>query len=521
MEFKKFIQIQLSDQRLYEIYLPILFIVIGLFGAFNHALWRDEMQGWLVAWHSDNLIDLWKNNAPSGHPVLWSLLIYLSKNITGTPISMQLMHWFLGSCAILVFWRFSPFNVTTKALFTFGYFPFWEYFFVCRHYVIAELIIFIFCTIFHYRKKTYIPFAICIGLLANTQALSWSLAFAIGITLIFDWFSNPNQRKDYMGNKNWFFDLIASFSISISLISFGAFSLLQVRDSVKILSSLVDIRHILRVIGQIFGGYVLIIPDSSRFLDLILCASITLILLISTISFLKIFRPALIFFISGILFLFLFNYFLFLGDGSRHYGYYFLIIISSYWLSSSETNQQITSSFQKNFLSNNNLFNLFFFPRILTFCLSIHLVVGLHMVFNDFIQPYSSGKETAQYIQSRGWQDFPIFATRDVEVATVSGYLDREFYLPELNGYGSYAQWANRVIIDRSKSLDEVQVYLDKFPKVNKLLVLLSNRSSIKNLEPGETLLLDKFKVIADSKFENSFHDSEKFYLYWIDRIID
>ena len=96
---------------------------------------------------------------------------------------MQLMHWFLGSSAILIFWRFSPFNITTKALFTFGYFPFWEYFFVCRHYVIAELIIFIFCSIYHLKEKTYIPFALCIGLLANTQALSWSLAFAIGMTL--------------------------------------------------------------------------------------------------------------------------------------------------------------------------------------------------------------------------------------------------------------------------------------------------------------------------------------------------
>ena len=91
------------------------------------------------------------------------------------------------------------------------------------------------------------------------------------------------------------------------------------------------------------------------------------------------------------------------------------------------------------------------------------MFVGLHMVFNDFLLPYSSGKETAQYIQTNGWQDFPIFATRDVEVATVSGYLDREFYLPELNGFGSYAQWANRLILDRNKTLDEVQVYLDKF----------------------------------------------------------
>ena len=218
------------------------------------------MQGWLVAWQSDNLIDLWKNNAPSGHPVLWSLLIYFSKNITGTPISMQLMHWFLGSSAIVIFWRFSPFNLITKALFTFGYFPFWEYFFVCRHYVIAELIIFIFCSIYHLKDKSYIPFSLCIGLLANTQALSWSLSFAIGMTLVLDWFLNPNQRKNYKRNKRWILDLSSSIAISSTLLCFGAFSLLQVRDSVKLLSSFIDIRHFLRVIGQVFGGYMLIIP---------------------------------------------------------------------------------------------------------------------------------------------------------------------------------------------------------------------------------------------------------------------
>ena len=518
MEFRRINQIQLPDQRFYEIFLPVLFIIIGLFGAFNHALWRDEMQGWLVAWQSDNLIDLWKNNAPSGHPVLWSLLIYFSKNITGTPISMQMMHWFLGSSAILIFWRFSPFNLTTKALFTFGYFPFWEYFFVCRHYVIAELIIFIFCSIYHLKLKTYIPFALCIGLLANTQALSWSLAFAIGMTLVLDWFLNPHQRINYKRNKYWIYDLISSIVISFTLLCFGAFSLLQVRDSVKLISSFLDIRHFLRVIGQIFGGYMLIIPNSSRFFDLVLCASITLILLVSTITFIKFYRPALIYFFSGIIFLFLFNYFLFLGDGSRHYGYYFLLIISSLWLALSNKDQQLKSSNQQSLFTKGNLF---YFPKLLTICLTIHMVVGIHMVINDFLLPYSSGKETAQYIQAKGWEDSPIFATRDVEVATVSGYLDRDFYLPELKGFGSYAQWANRVILDRNKTLDEVQVYLDKYPKVNKFLLLLSNRSAIENLEPGDYLAFEKFSVIADSKFENSFHDSEWFYLYWVERIID
>ncbi len=518
MELKRIAKIQLPDQHFYEIFIPILFIIIGLFAAFNHSLWRDEMQGWLVAWQSDNLIDLWKNNAPSGHPVLWSLLIYFSKNITGTPLSMQLLHWSLGSSAILIFWRYSPFNLTHKILFTFGYYPFWEYFLISRHYVIAELIIFIFCSIYHLRKRTYIPFAFCIGLLANTQAFSWSLAFAITMTLIFDWISNPIQRINYMRNKNWIYDISLSFCISFSLLLFGAFSLLQVKESLKPLSFIVDFRHFLSVIGQVFGGYVLVIPSSSRLLDLGICALITIILLASTIIFISPYRQSLVFFSSGFIFLFLFNYFLYLGIGSRHYGYYFLLIISSVWLFLSNKDQQLAYSNHESFFTKGNLF---YFPRILTFCLTIHMVVGIHMVFNDFLLPYSTGKETAQYIQTKGWQDSPIFATRDVEVVSVSGYLNREFYFPELKGFGSYAQWANRVNIDRSKTLDEVQVYLDKFPKVNKLLLILSNGSSIKNLKPGESFYFDKFSVRADSKFENSYIDSERFYLYWVERIID
>ena len=87
-----------------------------------------------------------------------------------------------------------------------------------------------------------------------------------------------------MRNKNWIYDLTSSIVIAFSLLCFGAFSLLQVRDSVKLLTSLFDIRHFLRVIGQIFGGYVLIIPDSSKFFDLSLCAVLTIILILSVFT---------------------------------------------------------------------------------------------------------------------------------------------------------------------------------------------------------------------------------------------
>ena len=87
----------------YEFVSVTLFITIGLVAAFNHSLWRDEMQGWLVAWRSDTWVSLWQNNYPSGHPILWSALIYLVKDLTSSPLSMQLLHWALGGASLYCF----------------------------------------------------------------------------------------------------------------------------------------------------------------------------------------------------------------------------------------------------------------------------------------------------------------------------------------------------------------------------------------------------------------------------------
>ena len=53
------------------------------------------------------------------------------------------------------------------------------------------------------------------------------------------------------------------------------------------------------------------------------------------------------------------------------------------------------------------------------------------------------------------------------------------------------------------------------------LFEIRSFETTIARGQPGESLYVDKIRVIADSKFENSFHDSEKFYIYWVERIVD
>jgi len=496
-----------------------VFILVGMLAAFNHSLWRDEMQGWLVAWRSESLIDLWSNNAPSGHPVLWSALIYMVKDITKSPLSMQLLHWVLGCLSIICFWRWNPLPDWQKSLFTFGYFPFWEYYFVCRHYVLAQLLLFCFCSFYPLRRKSYIPSAFCIALLTNTHAFAWSLAFASFITLLFEWVLSPKQRISFRSNEYWKFDIILSLIIIFSFSSFSAVSLLQVKDAVDVVPTSFDFRHLLRVIGRMFGGYVLIIPSHHRLLDLTICALITFAFTSITLSFLRISRAATVFFISGTAFLFFFNFFVYLGIGSRHYGYYFLIFIAAIWIalmpseySDEFQSRKIAVSSSSNYLSN-------LFPTLLTFCLAVHFSAGVHRAIYDFYVPYSAGKATAEYIQEKGWANEAIFGTRDVEVSTVSGYLNRDIYYPELMDKGSYAQWKNRNSLKREDTFFHLNSYFHQNPQTERLLLVLSKASAFREMNTGDVIIRDGIRIAADKRFERSWIKPERFYLYWAQKI--
>ena len=503
-----------DKEKIIAILIPILCISIGLIAIINHVLWRDEMQGWLVAIKSNSFIDLWSKNAPSGHPVLWSLLIYLVKDITKTPISMQILHWFLGSFAIIIFWLKSPFPTWQKTLFIFGFFPFWEYYIISRHYVISELLLFLFCSTYDLRKKSYIPASLYIGLLTNTQALAWGIAFACGMTLLFDWFYNSDQRKEFVKQRLWRIDLLVSLLITSSFSIFGAFSLLQVADKAGVIASFpFDSLQFLKAIGQVLGGYTLIIPNSRKWLDLVLCACVTIFLISSTLCFIRKSKSGLVFFISGTAFLFLFNYYLYIGSGARHYGYFFLILIGSLWIYLQEKNNLT-------YTKSNNTRPIYqklsrIFPGIFIFCLSIHFSIGLHYMFNAFNQPFSAGKATAEYIEEKGWADQYLFGSRDTAVSIVSGYLNKEIYYPEIQDFGTYAQWNNRKPIKREEVLDEIEIFFKKNKNVKRLLIVLNEDSSLPNLALGEKIDFKNIQIVADKRFEDSRHISERFSLYW------
>ena len=146
--FRKLMSISDLNSKISLKLVFILYIVITLVGVSSHVLWRDEMQGWLVAVGSSNVFELWNNNAPSGHPIVYPLLTFISSLIYENPLSMQLMQWSFAAICVLIFLRRAPFSKFQKLLFTFGYFPFWEYCLISRHYVVIQLLSFIGCLLY-------------------------------------------------------------------------------------------------------------------------------------------------------------------------------------------------------------------------------------------------------------------------------------------------------------------------------------------------------------------------------------
>jgi hypothetical protein len=50
-------------------------------------MWRDELNGWLIARDSPSLTNFWNNIRYEGHPILWYVWLYLLNQITQNAIA--------------------------------------------------------------------------------------------------------------------------------------------------------------------------------------------------------------------------------------------------------------------------------------------------------------------------------------------------------------------------------------------------------------------------------------------------
>lgn len=506
------------------ILLVSIFFVLGLVGIINHEMWRDELQAWLIAKDSNSLANLYQNLRYEGHPALWHLCLYIITRFTNNPAAMQFFHLMIATAVIYVFVKFSPFSIAQKILFTFSYFPFYEYNLISRNYSLGILLAFIFCHVFVQPNKSYLMLSVIIGLIANTNVYSLIIAMCLTAALIIDYFTNSKPSI----NKLLFGICVAiclvGILVSVQQIIPPPDSIFQGNNKSSnnegFLTQIINLR--LRESIYMFWKAYIPIPDftqnynfwNTNIIDThgimrIIAALSVLLLLLALTCCLMNKAIALFIYVSGNIAIFLFSYLKFLGS-VRHHGHLFILLLVSIWIFHShdlylcfnQTKLAIFNKIQK--ISTQKLLN-----RCLTIILCTQVFSGIYAYSIDFAYPFSTSKQVAQYIEKQRLDEHLIFGSEDFIISPIAAWLDRKIYFSETSKFGSFINWNKR----------EKKTPQTKINQINKL---------IKNNNKGLFLILSypfetefnlnnqNLKISKQAVFDKGIVGDEKYYLYLV-----
>ena len=492
-----------------------IFSSLGLIGILRHSMWRDEMNTWLIVRDSHSFLELVGNVHYQGHPILWAVSLALFRNIADTPFVMQLFHLILAISSVSIFWFFSPFNRIQRVLFIFGYLPFYKYLLFSRNYALGMLFLFAFCTFFNQRRKQYIVLSILLGLMANSNAYALFISSALLLTLLIEFCLDAKHRKQYLAQSKKY-DLPASLLILLLCYLLALYIIIPPGDSynhgglVSGWFTHFNQRRLFVTVGRLFAGYTLITPTSKRWLDLYFCGFIALFIFGLTVLKLSPKKLPLFFYVTATFEILAFTYFRFLGIGPRHFGHFYLILLSSLWIANYFEEE---NSFLDRIPLHQNL--LFLTQKwhhiILMILLYIQFFGGIACFVGDVIKPFSASRETAHYIQEKQLDKEFIVASRDANMAALSGYLNRKFYYPERQDMGSFTLFKEgRNDVKQDEILRQISALFHVQADRDRTLLILSKK------ELSESR--DDLQITPIKTFENAWTDTETYYLYWAQR---
>jgi hypothetical protein len=172
-----------------------VFFVIAGFGLLHHEMWRDEHQAWLVARDAHSIPQLFDNLKYEGNPALWHFCLFLLTAFTSNPVWMQVLHLLVACGFIFVFNRYCGLPLVYKALFSFGYFPVYEYAVISRGYGLGILLTFAACALYRQRSSSYVLIGLVLGLLANVTIYGAIISLGLAGVLVLDYFLARKQEN--------------------------------------------------------------------------------------------------------------------------------------------------------------------------------------------------------------------------------------------------------------------------------------------------------------------------------------
>jgi len=499
------------------------FFLLAAYLLSNHEMWRDEIQAWLLARDSTSVPNLFANLKYEGHPALWHLLLMPLTRVSHSPTAMQALHLLIATSTIYLFTRYSPFSVVQKILFSFGYFPFYEYSIISRNYALGVLLIFLFCSLFERRYTNFLVISLILFLLCHTSVFALIIAIVLFFGLLLDfYFYQRTTHKSF--NRSDTHKICVGFLIITLGIITAVLQLIPPSDSnIVVWDFSFDIRSLKTVLTKLTAAY-LPIPyfrlhfwenyqapwdiyawQASAYLKRLALLFVCSFLAFSMMGFVR--KPFVFFLFVGCTFgLLAFFYFIYYG-GIRHAGFLFIAFIMSAWLyrCHEQTNWSISSEFSLRKWEA-------LFSHIITLILLLHIGASFVAASVDYQYPFSMAKFAAEYISQRGLNNRLIVGYPDYATSVIVGYLGiSQAYYPQGDRFGSYWRFdkqrrktiREQECVDKALQLEAHELTKGKSQGV---LIILTN--------PLRDDLVQASKLQKIGEFTGAIVPDENFYIY-------
>ncbi len=418
----------------------LLYIAVLLVTSFHHERWRDEADTWLFVRDAD-YATIVSRGGYTGQMAPWYLLLApLAKN--GAPYwSIAVLNGLFAVAAVGLFVWKAPFERITRLLFSFSYFPLYEYGVIARTYAFSMFMLFVVATIFPRRRERPLWYASAVCLLSNLNVQGLFIAVSLTISYVME------------ARRTWRREILAALVMASGLIL--AYSQLRTpRDAlITGIVRMVEPSVIPRAFTNAFLPSIGTAPALAPLIA-------GLLVLLVAIRVRRLMVPATVLGISFVLFTYLF---VFKWPGSpRHHGFVFLIIIFVLWLA---------RSLESRSRSPLNL------PirALLIGTLAWSTAFSFYKVAMDIRLPFSGSKAVAAFIQREGLTELPIAGHRAPHAAAVLPYLPgpKRMWFAGIGEYGSYLLWDQEFFLgDQVSHADAVSRTREHFGEHPHLIIL-------------------------------------------------
>ncbi|MCE5314974.1 MAG: hypothetical protein ABFD49_05060 [Armatimonadota bacterium] len=486
-----------SNDRWFSAIVTLAFLVGAGLIAMRHELWCDEFGPWMIGRASHSLSQLMWNIRYEGHAPGWQLIIYALTRITSSLETMQILHLLLASASVYLITRFSPMPRLWRLLYSFGFYPFYQYAVLVRGYSLCVMLLFGFCALYHLRRTRLILPAAMLCMLAIADTYGWFMSVALAFALAVSWIYDRCRGIKWSNGRAA--TIAAAALIALGII-WSALVTMPPPDSGchstwNIAPSLSQFMHVLYSLSF-----------DLNFLNPAFYVAINLAAFVFIMLWFARRRVAFLMFCAFVFILAAFYYVKFSTVAFWHKGMMFEYFIACLWIFQSYEDEPL----RPRLLERASLWCKRMGPAFVVCVLAFYVVYGMKWEINDIRRPYATGKLVAQYVRDNYPKDIVIAGDSDFAATSISGYLDRPVYYPASGRFGTY------IIYDKKRSWPiSMDLLCGRVEKV-------SSRAGKKMLLATSYQLPDSCAGRLDARLVKTFGGSvmvgEDFWLYEIKR---